>query len=293
MTMTKNPAVELDRVYTKDSEHQQLGTMLINSVKEQTLEWNDIEMPDLFKQQSLPLQDLFKKPASNQEKPAIMEAVSHEKLFDQFHDTVTRKRLSNIMSAIPDVANDQNENIFAWPVNRTASTSDSLAMIHDKRNHIEEYPDDIDFLEPLDPSQNQGSNQMAETEDSDKNKPLNIQELGSYLEVKGSGIQVDSAIKNNCSITNEIGHISEIPNGGHLEISTAEKLDTTDYNDESFVVPRKLKSNLATTKNYRDLEQSPSAHASLSKTSLDLSHRQLESLEQAIPKNSDLARVKM
>jgi hypothetical protein len=91
-------------------ESEDNSSVFFHSSKEQHFE--TLELPDLFINQKHPLERLFETPSKQ---------ISKEKLFSGVYDSMTKKRMSDIMETIQKPQ-------FEWPVKK-------------------EYPDDIDFLE--------------------------------------------------------------------------------------------------------------------------------------------------
>jgi hypothetical protein len=96
-----------------DEDQEKPGTVFMNSM-EATPSWLHNDLTDIFTKPQHPLEQLFDPPKSD---------ISPEKLFSGQYDTLTKRRLSEIISYIPPAASSDEKRL--------------------------EYPNDIDFLEDL------------------------------------------------------------------------------------------------------------------------------------------------
>jgi hypothetical protein len=96
-----------------DEDQEKPGTVFMNSM-DVTPSWLQNELPDIFTKPHNPLEQLFYPPTSS---------LSPEKLFSGQYDTLTKRRLSEIISHIPPASNTAENKL--------------------------EYPNNIDFLEDV------------------------------------------------------------------------------------------------------------------------------------------------
>jgi hypothetical protein len=119
----------------------------MNTVKNDeniTPSWVDNEFTDLFAKPLNPLEQLFHPPQSIQISGNLIQ---NEKFFAEKYDTITKKRLSDIISLLPEPTNIVNTVGVCW------SNSGENLVTGLKKPDVSvdshEYPHDIDFVEDI------------------------------------------------------------------------------------------------------------------------------------------------
>lgn len=155
--MNQDPTDGWSATSTSFDFQKETGTVYMNSIKDEPGRWANEEFTDLFEQTKLPLQKMFQPPDHRDQINRQKDQITQEKLFGTVHDTLTKTRLSDIMSTIPDFPADHKPNFFSWPINTKGSCESSgpSTIPEPARKDNRDYPNHIDFLEELDLNEEQ------------------------------------------------------------------------------------------------------------------------------------------